>query len=371
MFKHPVVALVVSVLAIACSGDGGASGSGTGSGSGGDTSADFAEECARMFSCGCEVMGFGDAMACEDAFAAEWAGIEASAKMAGLTPDLACYASTRPWSTYGCQTEEEYAAGGATRPCSRCQHAFGTRATGDPCTIFGERMSDCAEGLLCPEGLGATCVDPCAPAAEGESCAYQPCMEGLVCDFYFETCVALGAEGEACSFNGPGCQEGLECSSETEVCSTKATLGESCAGVSCVEGLTCEAGALTCAEPAGPGESCETIACAPGQGCDPVEWLCKAPGDGEACLEGGFCAAGLECNFDTKVCGPPPGLGEVCWGVCADGSWCALGDSVCVSIPGEGDPCVDPQRCPEGLTCATGSNTCVVTPAAICVRVGA
>lgn len=346
MHRLRALAVAPSILAFACVG-GDDVGESAGESAGELQVAEFEDECAMLFSCGCEYVGFADPAACAGVFAVEWAGIEASAVAAGLTPDLACYKATRPYATLGCASASEAAAASDSEACTYCQHGHGEKGVGEPCKAYDEGLSDCAQGLLCPPLKDAACLDPCAGAGAGEPCVWQGCAEGLFCDHFLEICLAPGAEGEPCvaSEGGPECQEGLACHYDDSICIKRAGLGEDCSMVDCEVGLYCPEGPdRLCGEPAAAGESCDMRPCAPG----------------------------LACDLQTLLCGPLPGLGEPCFGNCQEGLFCwgePPDPETCMALPGDGEPC-PVGMCAADLVCAFETETCGPEPALVCVDLG-
>lgn len=371
--------VLVALLGAGCNEDDGFAASGTGSSGGEVTPAHFAGECEAIVGCGCEYVtfvdevGFADAEACAKIFSAEWARIEASAKAAGLTADLGCYESTRPFAAYGCKNPFELSE--AMVACSHCQHGYGSKGIGEPCKAYGERLSECAQGLRCPPGTDARCEDPCATVAMGQSCEVKSCAEGLECT-NDQVCLAPGGVGEPCISAEQPCEEGLFCSELPEPqCSKLGELGEPCDLRPCAVGLTCDySQSMVCVEVPGEGEPCVEYQCAEGLLCDDTQMpaVCVArPGEGELCMLGA-CAEGLFCDMAqmTAVCVALPGEGEPCVeSQCAEGLLCddTQVPAVCSAIPGEGEPCVQ-NWCPEGHFC-NSSNVCERDPPRICSEV--
>ena len=385
--RHRLMRLVACVaVGGGCSGDGGTASSGGGSGTGGLVDGAFQAECDMLFTCGCEYVGYADAAACVKAIEVEWAGIRGVAAKAGLTADLACFQSTRPFAAYGCQSATEVVEGADPTRCERCQHAYCTKTVGERCTSFGERMSECAQGLVCAPGPDPVCIDPCAIAGEGEPCYFLPCAEGEPCSYVPVHPCADGLQGwgGVCLAPGVGdhceawlkCAEGLACFGDT--CTIPPGLGEPCLASEgfyyCGEG-TCDLEAMVCVTPAGLGEDCTDIDCGADYLCDSVTNLCAAPpSDGQPCLNETYCAEGLVCDSKAQLCVVPPGDGQPCLGdhgshYCALPYRCDLNTHLCVPLPGDGEPCLDePDRCGEGLLCDERSGLCEREPPLVCVE---
>lgn len=329
--------------------------------------ADFEEECAGLLSCGCDV-GFADASACAEAFADDWAWIAEFTAEAGLVADLSCFKSTRPYTTFGCETPDEYDAGRDPAACTYCQHGYGTRALGEACTGHVDGISECAQGLRCVGEPEPTCIDPCARAGVGESCEFTGCADGLVCDHPF-ICVAPGKEGEPCAGLEDRCEDGLVCVPEDgRRCRAPAGLGDPCASIPCGEGLDCDSGTGLCAEPAAAGESCAFLECAAGLYCA-LGQVCEPPGGaGSPCEPDlvGNCRDGLLCDVTVKRCEIPPALGEPCTDDCAADLRCDHELGICVALPGEGEPCHD-LMCSDELVCFSDPGICAPPLAAVCV----
>lgn len=318
----------------------------------------FADMCAQLFSCGCQEYPYADEEQCRHVNAVDYAGVEASAKAAGLTVDFNCLLSRMPVSQFECKTlseliEEEEAAEGPT--CNYCSLAYGTSELGQPCVEYG-LFDDCAAGLACRDGV---CVDPCAPLGEGDDCFFSDldCGPGLYCNFDTGVCERLAGEGEPCASEFD-CAEGLYCDFGAEVCVDLPELGEPCPNFVCAPGLECassDMGGLVCGPLPGLGEPCdldcqEPYVCAYDFDTDMA--VCSELGKaGDSCL---FvpCGPALGCDPNTDTCQPYPGPGQPCFDYeCADGAYCDWLLDVCRALPGEGEPCADGYLCADGLEC--------------------
>jgi len=288
----------------------------------------FSEGCAQVFSCGCAEYEFADAAQCEQVYAVQYAGLEASAEAAGLTVDLTCLQEDI-YLELACKTASDFPDEGPPEEaeCSHCNLVHGDVAAGQPCIDYGD-INDCAQGLFC---LDNVCIDPCAKAKLGESCAdfFGTCEDKLFCDYGTGLCAEPAGLGQDCA-EGP-CAEGLKCVfgdfDEPPVCKAPVGAGQPCSGGdACAEDLNCNFDTGTCEPLSGAGESCDFSDCA-----------------GE-----------LFCNYDPdsgeSTCGAAPGVGEACQGPCAEGAVCLFDTQVCVALPGTGQPCIE-RQCAKGSEC--------------------
>lgn len=261
----------------------------------GATPASFEQACAGLFSCACEDFGFPSQKACVDAYAFDWGTFESQVKAAGLTPDADCFASQLPYPAFGCVTPEEVADAGLA--CELCQYGYGKLGPGAPCTYVSERVSDCAQGLVCPKSGSAVCIDPCAPAAVGESCGLQPCADGLHCDLATLTCAVRPTLGQSC--DTVPCKEPYGCFGG--VCTETSGIDEDCFAHLCDPVLVCDTYGGICVLPGKDGDECNTHPCAVDFVCQPDDLLCKAlPTLGQTCT--GECASGFECDTEIHLC---------------------------------------------------------------------
>lgn len=261
-------------------------------------------------------------------------------------------------------------------------------------TQCGNDLGTCEEALIPGLNDGDTCTDSpqcpgycakddpdactgtCAPdRKEGEVCrdAGQgidaECEAGLECGLGGQ-CVAVPAEGEACS---DGCGGSLYCVDGTCL-NYQQTVAlcpahephEICAIVSeeCVAGGGCTVDYILQVP---LGKSCDQQGapaprvCQFGSFCDPGTKLCTAYlATGATCFEAnqllGFCEGGSGCDFDTGKCEPAPGQGEDCTGECETPWVCREGK--CTSMGKTGEWCDDDSHC-ESLRCDTAENKCL------------
>jgi hypothetical protein len=328
----------------------------------------FTEMCNQVFSCGCQEYPYLDIAECEQINAIDYAGIEASAKAAGLVVDTACLLSRFPISQYQCRTWSEVYDGNDEAPtCSSCSVAYGAVPLGQACRAY-ENFDDCSPGLAC---RGGVCVDPCAPLQAGDECFSQliECDEGLYCDFATEVCVELPGAGQPCTDR---CTEGLYCDFETEVCLKYPGQGQPCPDFTCAAELECtysdDEADYVCLPLPGAGDPCY-LECAGDLYCatDPetFEGLCVVPGKkGDSCLLAP-CGPTLVCGADD-TCRETPGPGEPCMGTyCSDAAYCDFDNDVCKALPDVGEPCYEGYGCAPGLLCGA-DDTCGVEPPLIC-----
>ncbi len=185
-----------------------------------------------------------------------------------------------------------------------CHYFHGTKTLGQSCEIYGNEISDCAQGLRCSADR---CIDPCSEepigtlAGSGESCWYVDCREGLQCTPDTSICAPLPKAGEPCPWGA--CVEGAVCDFGTEepVCVTIPGVGELCPQGACEEGSFCEAEDLSnpmsdarcflpraLAEPCRGHRQCQSSYC-------PAGFCEQVPGEGESCAGVNLCAQGLDC----------------------------------------------------------------------------
>lgn len=263
--------------------------------------------------------------------------------------------------------------------CGRtCQAA---PALGESCTTF------CGPGLACvsgtcamPVAAGGTCRDheDCAtpelciggvcgaPLTFGAACTSEDrCATGLVCDGG-----VCGPRFESsCTLGSSECGAASECTSASRrVCAPTLPPGATCTDIAeCGEGTTCDFSITfpgVCAPFPRLGERCNGP-CQPGLRCldDFTSGaVCDLPrAAGQPCndvfsRDGRVCDDGLSCNA-SGVCGPIPGLDELCAGdgLCQPGLACIF-DTItfeqrCRMQMPEGSSCQSDQECMEDLYC--------------------
>lgn len=192
----------------------------------------------------------------------------------------------------------------------------------------------CAVSFQCSSGSCNTrpgCTDSCcpgtcspvrpAPAAAGESCAGRSCVSGTVCGSN-QTCVALFAEGTACSYSAQ-CAYGTFCTGSPQTCTKVPAEGAACASGQC--GAT-------------------------GLVCDKTNHCVRSFGVGAACTPGhSGCAYDLACDPSTSKCIARPGVGSACSnGSCSAGSYCVYdnsGGGVCSALKANGKACAEAYEC--------------------------
>ena len=292
---------------------------------------------------------------------------------------------------------------------SFCSPFVGERTMGQSCTAIDAVISDCAQGLVCSEGV---CSEPCqvltglplgATCMTDEGMQFDECVQGTFCSWETRSCQGLPELGQPC-FEGR-CAEGW-CSYDgaMPVCQPAAGPGEPCQNIGCQPGLVCSWSANdqpVCLEPGDAGEPCADWQCKSGLLCS-SQMLCIAPpGEGETCVSG-QCQEGLLCDWDLQRCvSPPQGEGQPCpQGVCGSDLWCDQSQvpegqclpvlplaaactghrqcdsgycprGYCLPLPGLGESCADADGCASGLVC--NGFTCQLTQArgpAICVWPG-
>lgn len=316
----------------------------------------FTDMCSQIFNCGCQEYPYDDIAQCEQVNAVDYAGIEASAKAAGVTVDAACLLTTFPVSKYQCKTGSEVYEDEGPTGCASCSVAYGDIPAGEACLEY-DYFDNCAPGLAC---RGGACVDPCAPLTLGNECSpgLDECGKGLFCDYETYTCAKLPGAGQPCTNT---CDEGLYCDFDASVCLKYPGAGQPCPNFECAEGLSCsyEEGApdYTCQPLPGKGESCDFTSCAGDLYCstdpDTFEGTCVDYGaKGQSCLQAP-CGANLACGADDK-CQDPPGPGEPCGGTsCSEVAYCDYEIEICKALPGEGESCYDGYACAPGLLCGS------------------
>lgn len=302
----------------------------------------------------------------------------------------------------------------SSHPCSDyCAVFHGDRELDESCHRFDDLVSDCEEGLLCS---GGRCVEPCSVLSGlhvGERCSdpatgieFQPCAQGLWCDFSVGRCAAPPPPGSPCGAGG-NCGPAAYCDWQASICRELPGEGESCSeSPDCADGLACvsdqDYGSATCLARAEAGESCDDRPCALALSCDENR-ICRAAGEaGESCYDIG-CAEGLFCDFEgNSICREPPGVGAPCpFGTCQSDAWCdtatdpaapvcvagaANGEAcsghvqcgsdycpkgTCEARPELGDDCSDLFVCEAGLSCDGSTCRASITAApAVCVYQG-
>ncbi|MEM7156789.1 MAG: Dickkopf N-terminal cysteine-rich domain-containing protein [Myxococcota bacterium] len=250
-------------------------------------------------------------------------------------------------------------AGNCVTPCS----SLGGRAQGETCsnTELGIGFfDDCADGLYCSFDTGR-----CQTAStEGQFCGISDCVPGLWCDRSQDLCVPVRAEGESC-INHEECGNDMLCrwseTGDNRSCVSQVAIGQSCANNPCEDGLLCSND--VCRSVPLAGEQCIGGNCAAGATCDFQTDRCVAlPVVGETCLFG-TCAPGSWCLASADdpegTCNEPILTGEMCSGhnQC-DSGYCPNG--FCWPLGGEGDDCENGGLCTEGLVC--NGLTCELSP---------
>jgi hypothetical protein len=180
----------------------------------------------------------------------------------------------------------------------------------------------CAAGLGCSIDSGSTCGTCLAIGKDGDPCQQVGvenffCGPGTYCPSKGTTCVAIPAEGGACTFSGPAaiCNAVDYCDATTKCVPNLATEGATCdpslafGGGGCDRslGLTCDATAKTCAKivTASAGSACDgATTCLGGSACSSS--VCTGPvTDGSDCSTMSNCLAPATCDRTTTKCTLP------------------------------------------------------------------
>jgi hypothetical protein len=226
--------------------------------------------CGRMFACDCEGgRRFDSHGACEIDIGERVDDLRRAGEEAGLFYDPTCLGSFL-------DLVEETACGPTLYDFSECSPGclpyYGLRHLGESCEFFPAGLSDCDRGLRC---IGGICQNPCDSGAhEGESCAEQPCRDGLYCHPN-EVCFVIPDVGEPCPYSE--CAPGAFCGvvdpadpAGLRQCFALAGLGGACAGhLECASSY-CPQG--RCEERPTRGRPCPAEVCAPGLSC--VDRVC-------------------------------------------------------------------------------------------------
>jgi hypothetical protein len=179
-----------------------------------------------------------------------------------------------------CKTSNPYTTG-----CGVCADRT---PIGQPCTV----LDQCVVGAACvlgPTGSTGTCT-PTTKVDVGGSCSQAGtiCKDGLTCDGATTTCVALHAEGGACT-SRYDCHAPLACIGGA--CAQGKAAGQACLAGQCAPGLGCDLQSQTCKA---------RVAVDPGKACDYEVNYCRV----------GYCqASGTATN---GVCPPVIPDGQPC-----------------------------------------------------------
>ena len=248
---------------------------------------------------------------------------------------------------------------------------------GDACT----KKSDCADGLVCADGMCVTKV------GLDEDCSgeYVSCEEGECVDGTCQVVTVTKPAGSRCAERSE-CSEGLDCIDG--FCGTRISLGEDCTGAfayceegecvdgtcqkasdlkpaggtcaarsECADGLDCIWG--VCGTGVGLGEDCsgEFVFCVEGE-C--LDGTCQNPPeqpDLVACSEDAPCEAPLRCGGDG-YCHEPAEPGGECGKTvpCPEGQFCGM-DGFCSDLLDLGHACTDHSECAGDAIC---DNVCMI-----------
>lgn len=289
---------------------------------------------------------------------------------------------------------------GAALPHACDTIVVASAALGAACTITGNGLAYCADGagVCAPDGGGGglTCT---ALPGDGAPCPYQLCASGLVCGAADGACHPPAGDGGACVI-ASDCAPGLVCPDGAH-CRPPLALGDACTDYrACATGLTCSGGhcatatALgdacrtadqcgpdrgcgrapelrTCGTPDAAGDACGENTCGADLGCSATTMTCVAlPADGQPCLDGTLCDTGLTCVDGLGTCAPLPGVGETCASgnrFCRDGLGCDQTDNTCRTPPGANQPCL---LNPPDYVCGAGLGCDFQPDGSICVARG-
>jgi hypothetical protein len=207
-------------------------------------------------------------------------------------PSLTCTSSTAV--PMACSA----ALSGAVAVGSTCQSGIDC-ATGSYCKVTaaspcsGTCTTDIAAGATC--GLGDVCVSgyectgkctaipaPTGPASAGGACGYNTstkvltsCADGLACDLGTKVCVAVVAQGGACSDGAGVCAPFTYCDPTTKTCKPDPGVGGDCGAAAGQDVIFCAPGTY-CDVTTGTAGKCATLL-----------------GTGAACKNAGQCASGF------------------------------------------------------------------------------
>jgi hypothetical protein len=230
----------------------------------------------------------------------------------------------------------------STVPCDQTQMA--ARVVPDACSRFVrgtvamggacEQNAECQSGACdVPDCGSACCSGTCgaaqAPGGSGDPCATRACDAGLACSTASDTCVPLAGSGAGCTLPSD-CDYGLGCAGG--ICQPLPAVGQPCAAGQCADvGAVCNASG-TCVMLGLPGAPCTTAAdCSPYATCD---------------VANGTCAA-------------LPTAGQACTTECSDGSYC---NGTCMVPGSDGAPCTRDGQCASRYC---GGSACA--PAPVCI----
>jgi sulfatase modifying factor 1 len=302
-----------------------------------------------------------------------------------------CVALAEPFTarTTGCGEARACDGSGGCTPCGgELQPCCGTTCIeGLSCMVDGtcrtcEEGGDClVDGEACMVGslhcaATATCDDP-TPRDRGVTCGNAQACDGS------GSCVACGADGEACCAGG--CDDGLHCYDETNTCFA-CELGAECApdnpcrlgltrcadgkatcdayvdaprGQACGEGKACD-GSAVCQDCGGAGQPCCDATCDAGLVCSATGKTCTACNEDAACLSPNGCRSGTtvcdeegaaQCRQDEDVARAES---------CGDGKSCD-GEGNCVACGHPGEPCCG-DSCLASNVCDPDAQTCKACP---------
>ena len=301
------------------------------------------------------------------------------------TNDAAVDACVNAFETLPCDV--------VTLPGDPCSDIFvpepGTAVEGAACAdATGGPSNVCADGLYC-NWQPSTCSACEHRGTLGEDCSVRICQTDLRCDFATNTCVALSANGVACTFgsecasgicggtpstcsgplpDGADCVSDTDCQSSTcvDVCITPVPAGGPCTVTEECEGFrACIAG--TCSDRLPDGAACNDEVClvdhrCAGGVCTPIDG-CDLGFFAQPCNGGPSCGMDEFCDATLGACAPRGGVGQPCTGSneCVATAYCDFMSGLCATPAAAGGPCTSSTGCEDGLTCTSG-NTCE-TPA--------
>jgi hypothetical protein len=297
------------------------------------------------------------------------------------TNDAAVDACVAAFETFPCD--------GAVITGDECSDIFapvpGTVPEGGACaSATGGPTNVCADGLYCnwQPSMCSACEHR---GALGEDCSARECATDLRCDFTTNTCVALAADGAACTFgsecvsgicsgtpsictgplpDGADCSSDSDCQSTTcvNVCVTPVPAGGPCMDTQECQGFrACIAG--TCADRLPDGAACTEQVCLVDHAC--IDGLCAAINGcdllsiPQPCGAGPACADTEFCDFATSMCMPRRPVGQPCTGSdeCVEPAHCDFTTGLCEAPSPQGGPCTFDSDCIDGLSCTSG-DTC-------------
>lgn len=233
-------------------------------------------------------------------------------------------------------------------PPEACDHIVtGTLGDGASCVLSSECISQrCAIPICQVACCAGTCDGGTAPtrAKLGDACTNLPCVDGAFCDITAGTCVALHAQGDACS-GSYQCDYGLGCIGTPTQCQPLPQIGEPCPDGLCRDdGVTCNA-SMTCVALGLPGDTCTPG----GYDCSPY-YTCDSSGHcADKSAQGGPCSSSFDCFDDGTYCAIPSGQ--------TTGS--------CSPPQANGAPCTDDRDCASDH-CEDSVTTPICTDEAVC-----